>query len=400
MRVAVVGGRLQGVEAAYLANKAGWEVVLIDRETDVPASGLCHSTRKVDVTDQAGMLSVLRDFDLIIPALEDPNALHALEAISLKTGVPLAFDGPANRITRSKIDSNELFSTLNISTPDAWPACGFPVVCKPSNSSGSKGVRIAGNDAELERFSALPEMGEQVIQQYVDGPLYSIEVLGFGGAYFPLQVTDLEVDAAYDCKRVLAPTGLSPDTVSHFENIAVRIAESLRLEGVMDVEAILHEGQLKVLEIDARLPSQTPTAVFASSGMNIVKMLGEMFLYRKQPEPIMGSGRRYVIFEHVSLTPGRLEFAGEHIMAEAGPLRLLKDFFGIDEALTNYSANKNSWVATLVTSGHDSIDAWQKRDAALQDMRKRFDVVTVLDPEPVSRTDSMPCRAWENVRAP
>ena len=31
MKAVVIGGKLQGVEAAYLAKKAGWEVVLIDK---------------------------------------------------------------------------------------------------------------------------------------------------------------------------------------------------------------------------------------------------------------------------------------------------------------------------------------------------------------------------------
>ncbi len=41
MLVAVVGGNLQGVEAAYLAHKAEWEDLGIDKKMVVPASGLC-----------------------------------------------------------------------------------------------------------------------------------------------------------------------------------------------------------------------------------------------------------------------------------------------------------------------------------------------------------------------
>ena len=35
-KIAVVGGKLQGTEACYLA-KAGWHVIPIDRNKDVPA---------------------------------------------------------------------------------------------------------------------------------------------------------------------------------------------------------------------------------------------------------------------------------------------------------------------------------------------------------------------------
>jgi pyrrolysine biosynthesis protein PylC len=41
MRVVVAGGKLQGIEAAYLAHQAGWSVLLIDREASPPARGLC-----------------------------------------------------------------------------------------------------------------------------------------------------------------------------------------------------------------------------------------------------------------------------------------------------------------------------------------------------------------------
>ena len=54
MRVAIVGGKLQGVEAAYLAKKAGWEVVLVDRKSWVPAAGLCDSFYSLDVTKGGG----------------------------------------------------------------------------------------------------------------------------------------------------------------------------------------------------------------------------------------------------------------------------------------------------------------------------------------------------------
>ena len=49
MRVAIVGGKLQGVEAAFLAHEAGWEAALIDKKSSLPASGLCRSFYQCDV---------------------------------------------------------------------------------------------------------------------------------------------------------------------------------------------------------------------------------------------------------------------------------------------------------------------------------------------------------------
>ncbi len=52
MLVAVVGGNLQGIEAAYLAKKAGWQVLMIDRKAVVPAAGLCDRFNRVNITTQ------------------------------------------------------------------------------------------------------------------------------------------------------------------------------------------------------------------------------------------------------------------------------------------------------------------------------------------------------------
>ena len=52
MRVAVVGGKLQGVEVVYLAKKAGWQTLLIDKNPDVPATGLCDQFLQFEFTGE------------------------------------------------------------------------------------------------------------------------------------------------------------------------------------------------------------------------------------------------------------------------------------------------------------------------------------------------------------
>ena len=50
MRLLVVGGRLQGTEALYLAAKAGYETILVDRSSAPPAAGLADRHVVADVT--------------------------------------------------------------------------------------------------------------------------------------------------------------------------------------------------------------------------------------------------------------------------------------------------------------------------------------------------------------
>jgi len=382
MLVAVAGGKLQGTEAAYLARKAGWDVLLIDKTADVPASGLCSYFIQMDVTQRQKLAQVLRNVDFVIPALEDGQALHALAEEAHIMGIPIAFDFNAYRISSSKIESNHLFAKIGVPMPKPWPKCGFPVVVKPSASSGSEGVRVIRTKEEMDAFEERDFSSEAwVLQEFVEGPSYSLEVLGVDGKFFPLRVTDLDMDMRYDCKRVTAPTKLASDLVETFEKISVDIASALNLKGIMDVEVILNNGELKVLEIDARLPSQTPTTVYWSTGLNIVELLGEIFVSRATLMPKMAY-HRGVIYEHIKVSPGMIEVAGEHIMSVAGPLHVETDFFGADEAITNYIPGRDHWAATLIVVGQDLSEAWAKRNTAIKTIAKRFRIGRIRESRP------------------
>jgi 3-methylornithine--L-lysine ligase len=369
--VAIIGGNLQGIEASYLAKKAGWKVLLIDRNPQAPASLICDRFLPLSLTAQSDPPELLKQLDLIIPALEDKAALGVISRWSLATGIPMAFDMGAYAISSSKRKSNQLFKELNIETPQSWPACGFPVVVKPDDKSGSQGVKIIRSERELHaHFSTNDSIDAMVTQAYLKGPAYSIEVIGFPGHYRPLQVTELHMDRDFDCKRVIAPAGLDSARVMEFEQIAVRIAERIQLRGLMDVEVILHDGQLKVLEIDARLPSQTPTAVFHSTGVNMLELLGELFLTGRmsvgqihQPET--------TVYEHVKVKECSIEVKGEHIMSRVGSLELHQGLFGAHEVISNFHPDLKEWVATLILKGKDMEEVLGCKQKAYDSIRNR-----------------------------
>ncbi len=383
MLAGIVGGKLQGVEAAYLARKVGWEVRVIDRKPNVPASGLGHSFAQIDVTLENNLAGVLDDVDLIIPALEDDSALRSLTRWSRKAGIPLAFDPQAYAVSSSKVKSVELFKKIGLPLPVAWPQCGFPVLAKPVRGSGSKGVRVFQDlDSMENQFSLELPPSNWVLEEYLDGSQHSLEVVGRPGKYRVLEVTDLYVDQKFDCMRVTAPSSLPLNLVAEFERLTLRIAEALNLHGIMDVEAIYSRGKFKILEIDARLPSQTPTAVYWSTNQNMVGLLGNLYATSRYDCPPAGNIARGVVYEHIHVSGGILRIHGERIMTEGGPLKLQNNFFGADEAITNYEPGKGQWAATLIFSGTDTQQAWEKRNRSIADIVRQLDIKEIIDSQP------------------
>lgn len=371
MLVAIIGGKLQGVEATYLARKAGWEVLLIDKNPRAAASLMCDRFLPLAIRTTEDLNNISEPVELIIPALEDSSVLGIVQEWSRETGIPLAFDMDAYAVSSSKRKSSLIFRELGIDAPKTWPECSLPVVVKPDGGSGSRGVKIVRNQEELT--SDVPSedaLDQMVVQEYLEGPSYSIEVIGTPGNYTPLQVTELHMDSDYDCKRVLAPSGLAPSLAAEFEQMAIRVAERIQLKGLMDMEVILHDGQLKALEIDARLPSQTPTAVFQSTGINMVELLGELFLTGEMSiDNVMQS--RAAVYEHIKVTGNHIEVAGEHIMSGIGPLNVFQGLFGGDEVITNFHPDLNEWVATLILKGRNMEEVLGKKQQTYENIRDR-----------------------------
>ena len=385
MRVAVVGGKLQGVEAAYLALQAGWEVLLIDRDPDVPARGLVHSFIQSDVmTNASDIFDIFKDVDLIIPALENHKALNYLNVLAKRKQYPLAFDDTAYSVTSSKQESDALFKEIGLPVPQSWPGCGFPILMKPSGLSGSQGIQKIDNREELTSSDQEKNLQNEnwIIQEFLEGPSYSLEVVGVNGNYYSLQPTIIEVDTMFDCKRVIAPASLSEALENRFTEIALAVAEAINLKGIMDIEVILHKNELKILEIDARLPSQTPTAVLKSTGINMLELLYDIFNKGKiSVIPTIGD-EKPVIYEHIRVSPNTLKVSGEHIISEARPLRYQTDFFGADEALTDFDPDHRIWVATLILTGRTQTEVVQKHHRVLETIRRTFGLQECSDPHP------------------
>jgi pyrrolysine biosynthesis protein PylC len=403
VKLLVVGGKLQGIEAAYLAGKVGWDVVLVDRRPAPPAAGLVAEHVAVDIAaDESAARALVASCDAVLPACEDLDTLEWLDARVEAWGRPLLFDLAAYRVTQSKAASRELFERLGVPLPAPWPACGFPAVVKPDVASGSDGVTVVHHEAALEAAVAALRAGghEPVVEEYVAGPSLSYEVLAAGRRAHALQVTGLEFDAAYDCKRVVAPVGeTGPDgepapvradgstaweqavpegTMARFAAASERLALGLGLRGLMDVEVMVRDGEPLLLEIDARLPSQTPTAVYWSSGLNILEEL-HATLTGDAPPAAGAVARRACVYQHVSVHDGVAEVCGEHIMGSARPLHLVPGFYGADEALTDHAPGARTWCAPPNFSARTAAEARAAADDAVRALAAGQDLELVLE---------------------
>ena len=158
------------------------------------------------------------------------------------------------------------------------------------------------------------------------------------------------------------------------------------IKGLTDVQAILSEkGEIKVNEINARLPSQTPTAVYHSSGINMIKMLTKLFLENTLSE-IRIQPKKAVIYQHIKVFDNELRVQGEHVIGEAQKLRIIENFCGAHEAITNLtSENIVGGVATLIVKSKNLEEAKKEMERVVERIMDEYELDKYSDPTPNRR---------------
>ena len=335
--VLVVGGKLQGVEICYLARQAGYRTVLVDRYAGVPASGLADEFVGADALDAQTLLPLFQEADIVFPAVEDAQVLEALLGYGERTRTPVVGDLRSYRTSSSKAASNALFARVGVPEPAAYPECGLPVVVKPDGLSGSLGVTRADTPEQLEQARAALG-GGAVVQRFIEGRSFSMEVIGDGERFWKLPITEVCIAPDYDAERIIAPADLTDDERAQFEAIGQRLGERLRIDGIFDIEVMSDEGRLATLEIDARFPSQTPVSVYHATGINMVAELTEMRLASDAytaPQPTRTGACWY---QQIEVGPDGLKLTGEHPISACGPLALIPSLYGAEAVLTDVPA--------------------------------------------------------------
>lgn len=359
--ICLIGGKLQGFEVTYLARKAGMDVALIDKKEEPLIKNLVDHFYCFDITkDPEQFIEISKTVDGIIPVNENLDTINFINDIKDRLHCLVLFDFDAYHVSMDKNRSREYFKSIDTPIPLDNPTSP-PYFVKPPCESSSVGTSIVYDEEELATLD--PSM---VVEEYVEGDVISLEIIGDGENFAVVKETKVHIDDTYDC-HMITPIPHYP----HFREVSHELAKHLCLKGIMDVEAIDSTKGLKVIEIDARFPSQTPTVVYHSSGVNLVELLLQAFTdgvqeLEKAPE------KNYCIFEHVMLKDGELTPVGEHILSMGDNY----DKYHTSEGLEIFKCDGENIVFTLISWGADEAIAQERRKKGFETIGKHFNVNT------------------------
>lgn len=190
----VAAGLLQ-VPLIRAAQSLGFRVVAIDRNPRAPGMSVADVAEPVDIVDIPRALEIAwrhRVVGVAAAACEPamPTVAAVVEALGLH--------GPRVEAIRNATNKERMriaFRRAGIPVPEFRPVeslgeaekaareIGFPVIVKPVDSSGSRGVSRVECLEDLERAVAHARMVSRrmLVEEFMEGPELSVESLTFGG---------------------------------------------------------------------------------------------------------------------------------------------------------------------------------------------------------------------------
>ncbi len=199
-------------------------------------------------------------FDTAIKATDKGEMIKAFEAAGV--GHPWYYIVPAQH------DLNKVIDKI-----------AYPCVMKPTDNAGSRGVVLCHNKNELvseyEYSRNESRSGAVIIEEYLQGPEFSIEVMVVDGEPHVLQITDKLTTGAPHFVEMghIQPTRQTKENREKIIDLACRAVKAVGISiGPAHVEMILTRDGPKMVELGARMGGDCITThlVPLSTGIDMV----------------------------------------------------------------------------------------------------------------------------------
>ena len=171
---------------------------------------------------------------------------------------------------------------------DECSKLSFPVIVKPTDRSGSRGItRLEGPDGLEEALSAAWDNSfehKAIVEEYIEGPEYSCECISFAGEHHFLQVTKKYTTGAphYIETAQLEPSDLSDEEIERVKKEVFKALDALEItDGASHSEFKMDcSGNPRIIEIGARMGGDCigSDLVMLSTGYDFVRMVIEVAL--------------------------------------------------------------------------------------------------------------------------
>ncbi|WP_084338068.1 ATP-grasp domain-containing protein [Actinomadura oligospora] len=291
----VLGAAEEQIPLYREARRRGVPTIAVDMRADRPAIPFADAFVQVSTRDADAIAAALGDARPagIVTCASDAG-LAAWHALCLRFGTAYVYPEGALAGSTDKAAFHEVAQSVGVAgygfvesdDPDEVVAeaarLRFPLVVKPADGSGSKGVvRVTGPDdldAAVAHARAFAASGAVIAEEVVEGRQLVIETFMRDGRPHFSAVLEKEFVPGTDFMvgRLRCPARLPSATLARLEATAARLCEALGIaDGPANFDVVLGpDGRERVIEVNARLGGNgIPRLLAAAYGVDNVRAL-------------------------------------------------------------------------------------------------------------------------------
>ena len=328
--VLCIGAGIEQLHAIRVAQTMGLHVTAIDGNPHAPGLQVADQGHVIDLRDQEAVIALARQ---VAPRTILPVPLGSIITTVGAVNDALELRGISAGAARQCTDKLLMAATLKeagLFSPRSLPAddeasitaaaerMGWPVIVKPTDGSGSRGVFACHNLAELQHW--LPWHYQQrqehsrtqptLVQQFIMGREVGIDGVMIDGKFALLMIRDKEVTAQpfrlpY---AFLAPAELEPQNKQRLQETLSAACQAITLDDcLVHADVILgDQGEVAIIDLSGRPSGFNISARMAPCVLGFDPV--EQMLRHNLGEPACFENTRMgaAVLRFLSATPGKL----------------------------------------------------------------------------------------------
>ena len=269
-RILILGGADFQIPFIKKAKEKGLYVGVVDINANAPGKEYADSFFQASVKDKNKILSIAKLFqpDAVTVGMVD-IAVLAYAYVTTELGLPGMDMATAVRST-NKFEMIRAFEENHVPHP-AFQYLNhedigkvkihvkYPLIVKPVDMAGSRGIFLVNNDEDMEaalrESSKSSDSGDLLIEEYMDGPEVSVELVVKNGTPHVIQITDKTTSGAPHFAEIghLQPSQLPENILQQIAEVACDAAKALQLQNSLGhAEIKVTSMGPKMVEIGAR----------------------------------------------------------------------------------------------------------------------------------------------------
>ena len=303
------------------AKKMGLYTVGIDPCADATCKDCVDAFEVVPGQDYEGHCAVVEKYgiDAIVTAATD-KPLVMMARMAEKYGFPF-YSVETAQWSTDKFQMKHRFELGDVPHAQGRPISKveeaeglvFPVIVKPRDNSGSRGVKLCRdkNELQISIDEALEnsKLDTVLVEEFIEGPEYSIESLHHDGKSEVIQFTEKKTTEFPHNVELghIQPANISEENQQKIREIVDKIGAALHFENCPShTELKINERGIFVIETSPRLGGDyiTSTLTPLSTDVNLEDELLKISLgesINPHPKAVQYSGVRFFSFEEGSV---------------------------------------------------------------------------------------------------